>query len=426
MVSTKSYYKKFSLQLIEQVRLRPLIYDTKEPRSKQDKQAAWKDVAEVLNSDYPTCRKHWKNVRDRFVKVQRARDKHFNSGGNELKAPSYIFYDKLSFMTDHSISKDLNCSQDRTNRFMDLQDLAPELLLAYPKSCKLENYEGTENPLCIDMTESFINEVKKYPILYDKDAELRKFRSPEVWRKILLALEETYMPDCKATMATLRSFWVGLMKKYKLFIKHEASGQYQAGQIENESYFDLLSFVEGEDYQRKNIQFVRVDSDFNDEEETEIMYLEEQENQYEDEFSTEDQEDLADQEYQAENEESEEFVKYEIEELNQTEDHVTSEDEVETISKIEDTKDEVITTNPPSLKRIKLSEDFKIVFPPVINTNSKANQVLPNQVEDEFDHFGKKIAAQLREICQKNRLIARKAEISVMQLLMDIEESLES
>ena len=49
MVSTKCYYKEFSLQLIEQVRLRPLIYDSSEPRSKQEKQNAWKEVAEVLN-----------------------------------------------------------------------------------------------------------------------------------------------------------------------------------------------------------------------------------------------------------------------------------------------------------------------------------------------------------------------------------------
>lgn len=49
MVSTKCYYKEFSLQLIEQVRLRPLIYDSSEPRSKQDKQNAWKEVADVLN-----------------------------------------------------------------------------------------------------------------------------------------------------------------------------------------------------------------------------------------------------------------------------------------------------------------------------------------------------------------------------------------
>lgn len=52
MVSTKCYYKEFSLHLIEQVRLRPLIYDTNEPRSRQDKETAWKEVAEVLNCKY--------------------------------------------------------------------------------------------------------------------------------------------------------------------------------------------------------------------------------------------------------------------------------------------------------------------------------------------------------------------------------------
>ena len=310
-------------------------------------------------------------------------------------------------MTSFFHFRDPNCSQDQANRFIDLQDLSPELLLTHPKNNKIDKYNDAENPFCIDMTESLINEVKKYPILYDKDAELRKFRSPEVWRKILLALEDIFMPDCKATLATLRSYWVGLMKKYKLYIKLEASGEYQPDQIENERFFNLLSFVEGEDYQRKNMKIERTDSDWNDEEGTEIVYLEEHENHYDDEFSNEDQE------------ENEEFENYEIEALNQSEDQVISEDEVETIPGIEDTTDDIFITNPPSLKRIKLSDDMKIVFPPVKSLSSI-------QTEDEFDHFGKKIAAQLREISQKNRLVARKAEISVMQLLMDIEESLVS
>lgn len=288
---------------------------------------------------------------------------------------------------------------------MDLQDLSPELLLTHPKSIELDNYEDAENPLCIDMTETFINEVKKYPILYDKDAELRKFRSPEVWRKILVALEDMYTPDCKATLAQLRCFWVGLMKKYKLYIKHEASVEYQPEQIENERFFSMLEFVEGEDYQRKNMKFVRLDNEWNDEEETEIIYLEEQETQYEDECSNED------------HEENEEFVNYEIEELHQSEEH--------NLQSHEDTSDEIEVIKPPTLKRIKLSEDFKIVFPPVVSPATKSPQVLPHQTEDEFDHFGKKIAAQLREIGHKNRLIARKAEISVMELLMKIEENLD-
>ncbi|CAO1365660.1 unnamed protein product [Diamesa tonsa] len=408
---TKCYYKEFSLQLIEQVRLRPLIYDTSEPRSKLEKQNAWKEIADVLNSDYITCRKHWKNVRDRFVKVKHARDKHFNNGGNELSAPCYIFYDKLSFMTDHSISK-----------YMNVQDLSPELLFANPKNMELDKHEGSENTLCIDMTESFINEVKKYPILYNRNAELRKFRSPEVWRKILEALEEIYSQDCKATLAQLRSYWVGLMKKYKLYIKHEESIEYQPDQIENERFFNMLDFVQGEDYQRKNMKFERLDNDWNDEEDTEIIYLEEQVTQYDDDCSNEEIE---------ETEETEEFVNYEIEELNQTEEQnvqETSDDEVETIAEIqsqEETKEEIVDPKPPVLKRIKLSEDFKIVFPPATCPTPKPTLAVPIQVEDEFDHFGKKIAAQLREIGHKNRLIARKAEISVMQLLMQIEESLE-
>ena len=280
--------------------------------------------------------------------------------------------------------------------------------------------EGAENSLCIDMTESFINEVKKYPILYNRDAELRKYRSPESWRKILDALEEMYTPDCRATLAQLRCFWVGLMKKYKLYIKHEESIEYQPDQIENERFFNMLEFVEGEDYQRKNMKFERLEHDWNDEEETEIIYLEEQVTQYEDDCSNEDIE------------ETEEFVNYEIEEL-QTEDQnersqEISEDEVETIPEIqsqEDTQEEVVDTKPPVLKRIKLTEDFKIVFPPSSTPTPKSTQALPIQVEDEFDHFGKKIAAQLREIGHKNRLIARKAEISVMQLLMKIEETLD-
>ena len=35
------------------------------------------NISFVFPADYSTCRKHWKNVRDRFVKVKHARDKHF-------------------------------------------------------------------------------------------------------------------------------------------------------------------------------------------------------------------------------------------------------------------------------------------------------------------------------------------------------------
>jgi hypothetical protein len=46
-------------------------------------------------------------------------------------------------------------------------------------------------------------------------------------------------------------------------------------------------------------------------------------------------------------------------------------------------------------------------------------------VLDEFDFFGKKVALQLRELAQRNRNVARKGEIKVLQLLMELEESLQ-
>jgi hypothetical protein len=44
---------------------------------------------------------------------------------------------------------------------------------------------------------------------------------------------------------------------------------------------------------------------------------------------------------------------------------------------------------------------------------------------DEYDHFGKKVALQLRELAKKDKKASRAAEIHVLQILMQYEESAE-
>lgn len=48
--SIKMYYSEFTLKLIEEVKKREILYNTKyEKRPRQEKEEAWRDVGSVLN-----------------------------------------------------------------------------------------------------------------------------------------------------------------------------------------------------------------------------------------------------------------------------------------------------------------------------------------------------------------------------------------
>lgn len=340
-----------------------------------------------------------------------ARKRHLVHGGSELDAPTYTYFEKLSFMEDFSIKKEHFIEPTRGEEMIE-PSLTPENLIYEDIR---EN--GTTN--YTDFTDLFLENVKSFPVLYDENAEMSKYRSREAWKKISDNLGGRF------TVGKLRLYWTTLMKKYKLYL---SGGHY--GDVENESLFDQLSFavvgVQMKDVQRlgnsPSTQFLLIEDENSVEEINEEEHL------------------LC--------EEVEESLTTSIDE--QTEIHEEFDEEaaraVEAIEKIVE----------PSPKKVKLetTNDCQLVrvTKPIVITNLQpliaqnilhpakektAPLALPliqpstplptaSTNEDEFDYFGKKVAVQLRELAQKSRTAARKGEIKVLQLLMELEESLEN
>lgn len=139
------------------------------------------------------CKKHWKNVRDRYVKVKHMRDKHFLRGGTELNAPGkYIFFEHLEFMREFSLKKDiLGPNAEMTAP----PNATPDLLL-------FKERHDNEATTYIDYTSQFIDVVKEYPELYDEHSELRRYRSKDAWKRVSKAVDE------KFTVGHLRHYWI--------------------------------------------------------------------------------------------------------------------------------------------------------------------------------------------------------------------------
>ena len=75
-------YSQFTVNLINEVKKREVLYNNKyDKRPKVDKEKSWREIGKILNEDPEKCKKHWKNIRDRFVKIKHARDKHFMNNG---------------------------------------------------------------------------------------------------------------------------------------------------------------------------------------------------------------------------------------------------------------------------------------------------------------------------------------------------------
>lgn len=152
------------------------------------------------------------------------RDRHFFNRGNELDAPQYIYYDKMSFMRDFSIKKEKPAESLPND--VAVVDISPEPLL----------YEDNKDPdgsTFFDYTEQFLELIKGFPMLYDRNAAMRKYRGKE-WKQIAENLSG------KFTVGQLRQYWITLMKKYKLYLEHPPN---HCRMIENEELFGDLCFT---------------------------------------------------------------------------------------------------------------------------------------------------------------------------------------
>lgn len=259
-----------------------------------------------------------------------------------------------------------------------------------------------------DYTDQFLEHIKEFPILYDQNAEMRKYRSKEAWKQLSDLL------GGKFTVGKLRHYWVTLIKKYKMYLENTHS---HCEPIENETLFESLSFtnvgiqIKREPNLNNDIRFI-IQSDFDDAafedlNEEEHLLCEEVDDGLD--TSAEDEAALQDDETAQAVESIEEVREPEPKKL-----------------KLASPTLEVMPIFPPL--QVMPEQSFSPVSPPAQLQNSHAlpSSAIVNGQQDEFDYFGKKVALQLRNLAYKSRSVARKGEIKVLQLLMELEESLES
>lgn len=318
------------------------------------------------------------------------RDKHFKRGGTELDAPpKYMYEEHLNFMREFSIKKEIAVEERENSEAPEAPNLAPEQLLHE----EVSYMSGMKGVAYMDYTNQFIELVKDFPELYDEYAEMRKYRAKDVWKKISESLG-------KFTIGQLRQYWIRMMKKYKLYLDNFV--RYH-GSIENEEIFDQLQFASA-GFRNKR--------DHADDDSVQFEIL--------------NSKDLNDDAY------DEEHLVCEELEIDDGDDYTA--DEISEIEEPELKKQKIQIVSYASIANTRPSMILNVVQPTKseksetsYSTEQQAEeQILQPAKEDEFDFFGKKVALQLRQIAQRNRLAARKGEIKVLQLLMELEESLDS
>lgn len=322
-------------------------------------------------------------------------------------------------MRQFSIKKHPPLSVNSTREYTQATNILPDQLL-FVMSAK-----DNEDVITFDYTTEFLAAIKEWPELYDENAELKRYRAKDAWRVIAEKM------GGKFTVGKLRSYWINLMKKHKLYLAHHPERS-----VETESVFEsLLFFINN--YSGEAAEYA-----FEDETETSLIK----------EYVDDDSEEHLVCEVEDEEEDTDE-----VESIIQ--DEIQDEDDKAVCSILEEETEE------PILKKIKLENQQQLdrsltceptnFMPQFVTPEVVAQQVVAPQVisqpplavtqaptlkvptpstappttstgEDEFDYFGKKVALQLRDLAAKNRGVARKGEIKVLQLLMELEESVES
>lgn len=310
------------------------------------------------------------------------RDKHFLRGGSELNAPGkYIYFEHLDFMREFSLKKEILTQKTVMTT---PPSVAPDQLLH-------EERRDSEASTYIDYTFQFIDVVKEYPELYDEHSELRRYRSKDTWKRISKAMDERF------TVGQLRHYWIQLMKKYRVYLD---SFHKFHGTIENEEIFDQLSFV-------------TVGIVLKSEHSNELTGLE-----------TNKQEQSFDEEHLlVEEHESEDISDYEEEEMDAGGLWMN---EPETKKRKRESESE--PESEPK-KQIVIVETLAESMAEKAESSSKRPSEPPEN-HDKFYHYGMKTAFELsslfRDLEQRDRKLAIKAEMEILQVMLKYRESLES
>lgn len=325
-----------------------------------------------------------------------------------------IYYEKLNFMREFSIQKEPQVENLSNNFAAAPTNLSPDHLI-------YEEYKDSSGETAFfDYTDQFLERIKAFPVLYDQHAEMRKYRSKEAWKQLADLL------GGKFTVGKLRNYWILLIKKYKMYLENTHS---HCQPIDDEALYESLAFtnigiqVKQEANLNNDVRFIIQSDDM--------------------ESSREFYEDLNEEEHLLCEEVSEGSGEEEIaSELATIQDDETLQ-AVENLGEIgePEVKKIKLDTKVSSINQTLTLPDFRPSFPqtqilpdksfsplPVhpLNSQSVPSSTTTSTAEDEFDYFGKKVALQLRNLAQKSRSVARKGEIKVLELLMELEESLES
>ncbi|XP_070497055.1 uncharacterized protein [Chironomus tepperi] len=137
------------LELIEQVKIRPLLYDknVKDYRKSGVSEQAWMEVANVLQTTITNCRKRWKSLRDTFIKYYRLDVINRKNGKKNRK--SWVYYKDLSFLIPHvdlyRLDDSMKTNESQNNDTIPIYLKEDYLVEADEKHIFFTEEEATEN-----------------------------------------------------------------------------------------------------------------------------------------------------------------------------------------------------------------------------------------------------------------------------------------
>ena len=161
-------------------------------------------------------RKHWKNIRDRFVKVRNQRELHFANGGGETSAPKYCYFQNLEFLKDFCVNTIVK-KEDTEDYVISAKEMEPEPLLFMTIEQDPDDNEKVISGDYIDYTEKLLEEIKIRPELhnYELVQNISKSKDTKCWLEVAKALENKFTPQ------NLKNYWGTLLKKYKIYVENE-------------------------------------------------------------------------------------------------------------------------------------------------------------------------------------------------------------
>ncbi|XP_053669880.1 uncharacterized protein LOC128720246 [Anopheles nili] len=93
----------FEEQLIAKVRANEVLYNVKNVnyRRKNDKERLWQQIAYELNCSVEVCKRRWKSLRDKFIKLSRV-EQSARGTSDEEQPKKWRYFDSLTFLQGYN------------------------------------------------------------------------------------------------------------------------------------------------------------------------------------------------------------------------------------------------------------------------------------------------------------------------------------